>query len=439
MKILLVSPPFCTPSTMPYAISYLKSYLERSFNITVKCLDLNAKFNKLRFKEIYSKKYSPESLEEFDKASRPVYAMNNKLIVQHKFPELFDEMLTLIKKESSDIVAFSLVYNSQGFYTQRLIEELNKLNIPTFVGGPAVSHNLYEISKFLVDEHQFSEYLEKNYNLKRKIPNEVLPDFSDFAKRDYLTKEIVIPLRTSYSCYYKQCAFCTHHQSKNYREIPLEQIKKTIQQSGYKNVFFFDDMISKKRLLELAKVLKPLKVKWWCQLRPSKELFGTFKTLYASGLRSVSWGVESGNQRILDLMCKGTNIKDIEFVLKESHEAGINNLLFIIIGFPTETRIELLESIKFLERNNENIDLVSTSRFGLQRGSKVFLYPEKFEVTEIQEKSRSILDNQISYKVKSGMSQEEVRKYHHRYLRSFVKINKIPKYYNFFKEQTIFL
>ena len=439
MKILLIYPPFCSPSSMPHSISYIKSYLSQSFDIKIKCLDLNAKFNKSRFKEIYSQKYSSEVLTEFDKISRPVYAHNNKLVIQKKSPELFEEMLTLIKKESPDLVAFSLVYNSQCFYTQALIEELKRLNIPTLIGGPAVNHNIYNLSTFLVDEHQFAEYLEKNFNLTRTIPKEVIPDFSDYNPNDYLTKEIVIPLRTSHSCYYKQCSFCTHHQSQNYREVPLELIKKTIIKSGYKNVSFFDDMISKKRLLELAEILKPLKVKWWCQLRPSKELLGSFKILYDSGLRSISWGVESGNQRILDLMCKGTNVEDISKVLKESHEVKIKNLVFIIIGFPTETKEELMDSIHFVEKNFNYIDLISTSRFGLQRGSKVFMFPEKYGITEITEKPRTILDEQILYKVSSGMTQEEVKKYHHRYLRSFVKINKIPKVYNYFKEQTIFL
>ena len=439
MKIILIYPPFCSPSTMPHSISYLKSFISQSFNLKIKCLDLNAKFNKKRFKEFYSQKCSPEIFTEFDKVSRPIYSKNNKLIYQNNNPELFKEMLSLIKKESPDLVAFSLVYNSQCFYAQALIQELKKLNIPTLIGGPAVNHHLYEMSTFLVDEHQFADYIEKNYNLKRSVPKEVIPDFSDFDKKDYLTEEIVIPLRTSHSCYYKQCAFCTHHQSQNYREILLEQIKKTIIKSGYKNVFFFDDMISKKRLLELATVLKPLKVKWWCQLRPSKELLGSFKTLYDSGLRSVSWGVESGNQRVLDLMCKGTNITDISKVLKESHESGIKNLVFIIIGFPTETKEELFDSIKFVENNSKYIDLISTSRFGLQRGSKVFMYPEKYGITEIKENSRTILEGQITYKVKSGMTPEDVKKFHHRYLRSFVKINKITKVYNYFKEQTLFL
>jgi len=66
------------------------------------------------------------------------------------------------------------------------------------------------------------------------------------------------------------------------------------------------------------------------------------------------------------------------------------------------------------------------------------LEQKKF-VLEIKEKSRTILDDQITYKVKSGMTPEEVKKYHHRYLRSFVKVNKIPKIYNYFKEQIILL
>ena len=359
MKILLIYPPFCSPSSMPHSISYIKSYLSQSFDIKIKCLDLNAKFNKSRFKEIYSQKYSSEVLTEFDKISRPVYAHNNKLVIQKKSPELFEEMLTLIKKESPDLVAFSLVYNSQCFYTQALIEELKRLNIPTLIGGPAVNHNIYNLSTFLVDEHQFAEYLEKNFNLTRTIPKEVIPDFSDYNPNDYLTKEIVIPLRTSHSCYYKQCSFCTHHQSQNYREVPLELIKKTIIKSGYKNVSFFDDMISKKRLLELAEILKPLKVKWWCQLRPSKELLGSFKILYDSGLRSISWGVESGNQRILDLMRKKTTVEQGKKAVEIVKKHGLEIHASLMLGNVGETVQTIKETINFAK----SLDLVNATFF----------------------------------------------------------------------------
>ncbi len=430
MKLLLIYPPFCTPSTMPYSIAYLKSFVKSHLDIEVKCLDLNAKFNKLRFEEAYLNK----DFELFDKLSRDVYKKNNKLVINNETPELFEEMIALIEDEAPDYVAFSLVYNSQCFYSQALVERLNK-KYKILVGGPAVHHNLLKNSTFLCNEKELLRFFDDKI-----VPSEdfVVPDFSDFESKDYLTKELVYPLRTSVSCYYKQCAFCTHHFSQQYKEVPLELIKETILKHDIKNLYFFDDMISKKRLLELADLLKELKVRWWCQLKPTKDLLGIFEKLHDSGLRSVSWGIESGNQRILDLMKKGTKLEVISEVLKESHEAGIINLTYFILGFPTETKEELFDTIKFIEENKESIDLVSTSLFGLQRGSKVYLNPEEYGIDEIIEKKRTLLDDRILYKVKSGLQQSEVRLLRKKLEHKLHIADRIPRVYNFFKEQTIF-
>lgn len=429
MKLLLIYPPFCTPSTMPYSISYLKSYVKNHLNIEVKCLDLNAKFNKLRFPEVYKEK----DFELFNELSMEVYKSNNKIVINKKSPELFDEMLQLIEKEHPDLIAFSLVYNSQCFYAQALIDKLHK-KYKIIVGGPAVHKKILDKTTFLYNEIELLKYL--GSELKKEF---AVPDFSDYDKEDYLTIEPVYPLRTSVSCYYKQCAFCTHHFSQEYKEIPLEIIKETIQKNKIKNLYFFDDMISKTRLLEISKLLKPLKVKWWCQLKPTNDLQGIFQQLYDSGLRSISWGIESGNQRILNLMKKGTHLDNIPKIIQESHQAGILNLTYFILGFPTETKEEFLDTIRFIDNNKESIDLVSTSIFGLQKGSKVYINPKEYEITEIIEKKRTVLDDRISYKVKFGLQQSEVRLLRKKYESSLHKADKISKVYNFFKEQTIFL
>jgi radical SAM superfamily enzyme YgiQ (UPF0313 family) len=206
-----------------------------------------------------------------------------------------------------------------------------------------------------------------------------------------------------------------------------------------KNIYFFDDMISSKRLVELSKILKPLKVKWWCQLKPTKDILPLMKDLSDSGLRAVSWGIESGNQRILNLMKKGTNLSDIELVLKESKKNNIKNMVYLILGFPTETKEEFHNTVKFIEKNKENIDLVSTSLFGLQKHSRIYNNPEEYGIKEIKEKPRKVLDEKIEYKVSSGLDHDELRLLRRKYAKLLHQADKLPKGYNYFKEQVILL
>ncbi|MGE0792724.1 MAG: radical SAM protein [Candidatus Woesearchaeota archaeon] len=436
MKLLFIYPPFCTPASPPYAITRLYSFLKNNLNEIHKLniLDLNLYFHKLKFE-----KPTKQTLTSFSQESNKVYSYNNNLVVEGKNPEFFDECLNEILKFKPECVAFSLIYSSQCFYTLALIKELKKLNIKTIIGGPAVNKKLIEIADYyLKDEIALYDFISKenSYNDSEKLNklnyNSIL-DYSIY--KYYFVPELVIPLKTTTCCFYQQCTFCTHHGHGLYQEFPLENIKESIIKSKAKFVFFIDDMFSKKRLLELAKLVKPLNIKWMCQLKPTKEFDKeTLKILYDSGLRLIIWGVESGNNRILKLMKKGTNIEDMKFVLNYSKEVGISNVLYIMFGFPTETEKEFIETINFLKENDKNIDLISTSVFGLQKESYIFSHPEEFKIEKIFEEERTVLEPKITYILKEGISQNDAKKFRDKYRKTLEKINKFPKVYNFFRE-----
>jgi hypothetical protein len=448
MKLVLVYAPFCAPTIAPYSITYLKDFLKVNADIEVVCLDLNAKFHKLRFSEFYEriktlKKSSVEEygffLDGFVKESRPVYSQNHKSVVSGKKPELFSELLDSILEEKPDFVAFSLVYSSQAFYARELVLELKKKGIQSIVGGPAVNSIISKDAVGLRDEFELLEFLKKQGARQKNdfVNSDVVLDFSCFLESDYLSKERIIPIKTSKGCFYKQCAFCTHHNDEKYGELNLDFIKKTILHNDLKRVFFIDDMISKKRLSELSILLKDADVRWWCQLRPTADLKGSLKPLAESGLASISWGVESGSQRVLDSMRKGTRIAVVKELLLESHSAGIKNIVFMLFGFPGETKEEFMQSLDFLKENKESLDLVSTSVFGLQKDSFVFKNPELYGITRVDFEKRSVLDEKITYALKTGLSSEEAKELRKRYILSIKKINKLPKVFNYLKEQTL--
>ena len=110
------------------------------------------------------------------------------------------------------------------------------------------------------------------------------------------------------------------------------------------------------------------------------------------------------------------------------------NVAYILFGFPGETKEELLETIEFLEENDKNIDLVSTSIFGLQKGTLIFKNPRDFGITKIMEEERTILDPKISYEVNEGLTQKDAEKLRKGYRRTLEKMNKYPKRMNFFRE-----
>jgi anaerobic magnesium-protoporphyrin IX monomethyl ester cyclase len=138
-------------------------------------------------------------------------------------------------------------------------------------------------------------------------------------------------------------------------------------------------------------------------------------------------------------MNKGTNVNDIQNVLLNSKKANIKNITYIMFGFPTETKEEFLDTINFLKENEKNIDLVSTTVFGLQKDTPLFNNPNKFGIKKIIEKQRTILEPKIYYEVEKGLSKEQILKLKENYKKTILKINKYPKEMNFFREHMICL
>ncbi len=446
-KLLLIYPPFCTPASPPYSLAYLHSFLKNNLSTehSVDVLDLNILFHQLKFPED-QKYFGQSSWQDYEKRAKKFlqlagacYSQNNKKVVLGESPELLAELVAEIIKKSPDIVAFSIVYSSQAFYASALIPKLQSLGIKTVIGGPAVNQKLAGIADIVLkNEVDLLKYIEQKKIDHHTLKIRRILDFSVFNLEQYFIPEIVMPLRTSTSCYYQQCSFCTHHGGAKYLEYDLEDLKKTILQSKAKHVFFIDDMIPKKRLLELAAVLKPLAVSWMCQLRPTKEFdLETLRILSDSGLRVVLWGVESGSDRILQLMKKGTNQKDIAGVLSNAHNAGIKNVLYVMFGFPTETETEFKETIAFLKENKNYLDLISTSTFGLQKESPMYSKPEQFGIAGIKTIGRTILEPKIEYSASSGLTVEQLEKLKREYKMTLEKMNKFPSQMNYFREHML--
>ncbi len=454
-KILLVHLPFCSPASPSYPITYLYSMLKDKLDVNV--LDLNLEFHKKKFAKYgdYLKSFASDDKEslaefskvasEYSKVTSKVYAENNKKVVLGEKPEFFDEFVEKIK--GYDVVAFSIVYSSQAFYAYALMKELK--NIVKVVGGPAVCEKLISVADECFSSYEeFAKYLCVDGEFcDENVDKDVVLDCSVWDLDSYFVPKFVMPIKTSSTCCYKQCTFCSHFSNVKYCEYDLDSVRqsvislrKNVGDSIGKYVFLIDDNIPVNRLLKIGEMFKELDVKWCCQLRPVADFsFDILARLKDCGLVMIMWGVESGSDRVLKLIRKGTNVNDVSNVLRDSHKAGIKNSVFIMFGFPEETKEEFMKTINFLENNSNNIDLILTSVFGLQKGTYVYDNYKEFGISEIVESKRTILPPKISYSITKGMSHDEVVKLKKKYDKIINKINKYPKEMNFFRECMICL
>jgi len=225
-------------------------------------------------------------------------------------------------------------------------------------------------------------------------------DFSDFDPHAYYSPKPVYPIQTTRGCYWKRCTFCNHYKTVggSYQQRTIESLISEIRRhvsAGIRHFTFVDDIISPARFNNISKAILEagLDIRYYAMTRPMKHFTReSLKRMYDAGCRFILWGIESGSQRVLDLMEKGTIVAEVEKCLELSAEAGIKNHVFVICGFPTETREEFQETLDFLERVRPHVHCVHKTLFGLERGTPVFDNPEKFGITRMKTEGGVLYD-----------------------------------------------
>ena len=72
------------------------------------------------------------------------------------------------------------------------------------------------------------------------------------------------------------------------------------------------------------------------------------RSLQAAGCRTVWVGAESGSQKILDAMEKGTRVEQIREAALRLHQAGLEVGFFLQFGYPGETREDIEKTIELV-------------------------------------------------------------------------------------------
>jgi anaerobic magnesium-protoporphyrin IX monomethyl ester cyclase len=163
---------------------------------------------------------------------------------------------------------------------------------------------------------------------------------------------------SSKGCPYN-CMYCnagnTKVKLKSVERImkEIDYLKKTY---GIRTLSFFDETLTldKKRVYELCDRLAPYNIKWYCNTRTSLVDLDLLKAMRRGGCRAVSYGIESGSQRILDNVGKAVKVKQHEDAIRWAAEAGIKTHCSFIFGLPGETKETIQETLDFIKRTIPN-------------------------------------------------------------------------------------
>lgn len=152
------------------------------------------------------------------------------------------------------------------------------------------------------------------------------------------------------------CTFCSNavfgrtYRSRSAQNI-FEEIKEVIDKYKMKEIHFIDDtfLLNKKRVYELFELCKKNKLKfvWSCYSRIDNVNYEYLKFLKENGCWRISFGIESGDKKVLEDIKKRITLEQAKDVITWCNDFGIQTTGLFMIGHPTDTNEAIENTIKF--------------------------------------------------------------------------------------------
>ncbi len=183
------------------------------------------------------------------------------------------------------------------------------------------------------------------------VPNRKLIDFN------YRLQNKSTSLLSSRGCPFN-CRFCSFSaiMGKVWRPRSVNNVIEELQllkEQGYKDILFVDDnfTLNQKRIFQLCAEIKRNKLddlNYSGDCRIDNVSLNLMRALVSINCKKVTFGIESGNQRILNYYQKGITIKQIKQAVETAKKARMDIIYgSFILGAPGETINECINTIKF--------------------------------------------------------------------------------------------
>jgi radical SAM superfamily enzyme YgiQ (UPF0313 family) len=220
----------------------------------------------------------------------------------------------------------------------------------------------------------------------RDLDDSPLPDFTDFPWDRYPVR--IIPLMTGRGCQWDKCLFCSDVISTSGRSFRsrsvgnvLAEMEEQVLRHETRNFLFLD-----LKLNSWPGMIRGIAVGTRERL-PGAEWVGTVHVderrdnglsradldmAVAGGMRRISFGLETGSQRLLDAMRKGSSVARNSAFIRDAHAAGLSIRCTMFKGFPGETADDMRATADFLEEHAHLLDRVRFNEFTLHSGTPIW-------------------------------------------------------------------
>ncbi len=299
------------------------------------------------------------------------------------------------KDFNPDIVGFTAVTPTVNYAYDMIRILKSKVKCRIVMGGPHVTALPEEAIRMGADavvrgeaELTIFEALEKNgifgpsyiedldrlpFPARYLLPMEKYSYF--FAKKRPLTNII-----TSRGCPHK-CVFCNKqvagykYRTRSAKNI-VDEMEYLVKDFDIKEVHISDDVfcLDRKRAIDICNeiIKRRLKLSLYPHngIRVDTVTEALLKVMKEAGFYSIPFGIESGNQQILDKSRKGFSLGQAREAIRLAKKYGFETWGFFIFGLPGDTEKTMLETLDFAKRLN--VDIAKFHTFVPFPGSEIY-------------------------------------------------------------------
>lgn len=401
MKVALVICPQSNPDKPPLSLAYLAAYLlER--HIEVICFDFNI--------DLYFRSNS-EGKNLWNSTMDIVWTNESRYNSMNLVDDsVIQSWVEEIEQAAPQIIGFSLL-STNIYSTLKLAKRIKVRNnkVKVIFGGPEVyrvygcdNHEIFDYADALIlGEGEESLYKAVLYMSNGKIePDEGIiirkdntllgsdksnliytiddipfPYYEGFTLHKYKEKGQQLPLIFSRGCVGK-CAFCFERVYwKKFRcrsaDNVIEEVKEIRKRYGIW-CFALNDSLMNGNMQFLSEfcdrvISEDIKVEWWGMARINNQMTEQFLAkMVRAGCRQIAYGIESGSQKVLNLMRKGYNVSIIDEILRNTCKVGIKPGISLMLGFPGEEEEDFQQTCELIKRNGQYLSYANISTLGIE-------------------------------------------------------------------------
>jgi len=156
------------------------------------------------------------------------------------------------------------------------------------------------------------------------------------------------------------CTFCYLDMYGPYRiktsEKIIAEIDYAIDRFGVRNVYFADltFTIARKQVSDICDHLIARKrpIRWACQTRVDVVDAALLRKMRDAGCRLIQFGVESGDDKMLESTKKNISFASIREALSQARRLGMETVAYFLFGLPGESRDDMRRNIRLANRLN---------------------------------------------------------------------------------------